>query len=158
MHSSLTSDWTGTSWQEQGFFIWERFWSPLHGAAFSKHRDIVQLLLECGHDCGCKGVALMSAVGNGDVPMMRMLIAHGADVNGEYSGEGRHSRPVEEAIQRGSLEALQLFVQSGANIQDSDLVAAARSGKEVDVLHFLMDLGLEDKDDAALMAAAASVN
>jgi hypothetical protein len=152
----VTQSWYQNTWQEQGFYMWERFWSPLHGAAFSKHRDIVQLLLECGHDCGCKGAALMSAVGNGDVPMMRMLIAHGADVNGEYSGEGRHRRPVEEAIQRGSLEALQLFVQSGANIQDSDLVAAARSGKEVGVLRFLLDLGLKSRDDAALMAAAAS--
>jgi hypothetical protein len=112
----------------------------------------VQLLLECGHDCGCKVKALAEAIG--DPSMMRLLIAHGADVNGEYCVGGRHSRPVEAAIQCGSLEALQLLVQSGARVGAADLLAAARCGGGVAVLPYLLDLGLKHGEDPPLTAAA----
>jgi ankyrin repeat protein len=136
--------------------------SPLCSAAFFRHRDVVQLLLECGHNFGSKNGALLTAVRNGDLPIMQALIAHGADVDQMYGGWGSHSlwvshtRPVEAAIQCGSLAALQLLVQSGARIQKSDLAAAARYGKDLGILQFLMDLGLQDEDDACLLAAAAS--
>jgi hypothetical protein len=101
-------------------------------------------------------MALAEAIRAGDLPMMRLLIAHGADVDGKYSVEGRHSRPVEDAIQHGRPEALQLLVQSGARVGAADLLAAARCGKDVGVLRFLLDLGFEYGDDAPLLAAAAS--
>lgn len=61
--------------------------SPLYLAARGGHMEIVRLLLEHGADpnrseeCASRGRALFAASSREDIPMMKLLIAHGADAD-----------------------------------------------------------------------------
>jgi hypothetical protein len=106
--------WTGLStWQEQGLWVWTRHSSPLKSAAVRGHPSVVQMLLDCGQFCGCKGQALSYAAYHGYLSVMQLLIQHGADVN--YGrANGGCGKPLQQARAGRSLEAVQLLLQSGA--------------------------------------------
>lgn len=70
-------------------------------AAQKGHADVVRLLVKNGADIGSKRTdgttALMDAIGSGNVPTIKLLLANGAAANGARSGmilESTQLRPL----------------------------------------------------------------
>jgi uncharacterized protein len=69
---------------------YRRCFPAIVGAAFGKHKDVAQFLIERGANVNAKmgdTTALMVASYYGDVEMVRLLISNGADVNADRDGE-----------------------------------------------------------------------
>jgi hypothetical protein len=147
-----------STWQEQGAWVWARYCSPLDVAAIYGCVNVVQLLLECGHNCGYKGGALAHASYHGHLSVVRLLIQHGADVNLERAIGSfglKFKYPLRNAIEQGHLEVVKLLLQAGAVADEKPLVLAAAAGRVGIIQHFL-DLGSRDTEDKALVEAAVS--
>ena len=99
-----------------------RGWTPLHLAAHYASPALVNALLAAGSPpservgTGIGRTALHIAVERGSFPVVRVLIAHGANVN-EYSGlENSGRTPLHIAAERGSLPILVALIVANADI------------------------------------------
>ena len=113
--------------------------TPLQQACYSEKADIVSLLIEHGlavdgttHDDRITPLTL-ACWPNTPLSIAQLLINAGADVNG-----GEWSAPLHDAAVGGNIEALDLLIQSGADVNslstdDIDLPAGSTA------LHFAAD-------------------
>ena len=108
--------------------------SPIISGAASGDLETVQFLLDAGAKAGdfpksndpratdiAAGIRtpLMWAAYHNDVPMVRLLLEHGADPNqSTYFGS-----PLSHACWNDSFEAAELLIDNGANVNDRDAVA-----------------------------------
>jgi Ankyrin repeat len=103
--------------------IIERSGSITLAAAVCLNRmvDVKRLLNRASMDD--KQVALMAASFYGMPQIIALLIQSGVDVNG-YIKKGFHSHasPLHQAVYSGSLEAVKILVQAGANLDATDKV------------------------------------
>ncbi|KAI0871781.1 ankyrin repeat domain-containing protein [Hypoxylon argillaceum] len=87
-------------------------------------QNIIQLLLDAGADIHALGDnALYEAVAisnrfPGDSDMVELLLANGADVNGQCNSELGYPRPsiLYKAVQTGSLKLVQILLEHGADV------------------------------------------
>lgn len=99
-------------------------WSPdgftaLHYAAFFNRPAVADYLLKAGASVGAvsrnnmKVMPLHSAVASDAVEVVRLLIAHGADVNARQEDE---FTPLHGAAQSGNLEIVQMLLAANASV------------------------------------------
>lgn len=89
--------------------------TALTGAVASRHRDVVQVLLEAGADpnywYGGGLTPVLEAAANGDIPMLELLAAHG----GEFTGETEQGKTaVSLALESGHADAAEWLRRRGA--------------------------------------------
>ncbi|XP_051684962.1 ankyrin repeat and SOCS box protein 3 isoform X3 [Oryctolagus cuniculus] len=109
----------------------------LHLAASQGHWKIVQILIEAGADPNAttleETTPLFLAVENGQIDVLRLLLRHGANVNGSHSMCGWNS--LHQASFQGNAEIIKLLLKKGANKECQDdfgitpLFVAAQYGK-----------------------------
>ena len=93
--------------------------TPLGFAAFFKHPEAVDVLLEAGADVNLasresmKVAPLASASAAGQYEIAKKLIEHGANVNTRASSD---FTPLHEAAARGQLEFATLLLEHGADV------------------------------------------
>ena len=80
---------------------------PLGTAAFARELESARVLLECGADADGPGeggfAPLHTAAQNGDIELVRLLLAHGADPLRPAATTGRlHSTSLETAATKGA--------------------------------------------------------
>lgn len=109
---------------------YERY-TPLHSAAMGDHRrgDIARELLAHGASVDALAIfgdhkleeatPLMLASMKGNLPMVRVLIAHGADVNARWDRWGQ-TAPLHYAVSHGHVKIVQFLLNHGANINILD--------------------------------------
>jgi ankyrin repeat protein len=102
--------------------LWRRFYSPneptpLQAAVRVCAREIVDLLIKHGADPNLetrKWMAPLSvACQQGDLPIARMLVEHGALVN--PTRKARHPTPIEAAAWHAHEEVVEFLLDSGAD-------------------------------------------
>ena len=120
------------------------FAGDLHEAVRAKDAQRLVLLLEAGQAVDetdfVLGTPLHVAVAQGSVPLAKILISHGADL--EAPSEDRGARAIHLAANFGELEMLNLLLEVGADIEAKDqsgqtpllLAAATNNLKIVTVL------------------------
>ncbi|XP_054431424.1 ankyrin repeat and SOCS box protein 3 isoform X2 [Pteronotus mesoamericanus] len=111
--------------------------SALHFAASRGHWKIVQILLEAGADPNAttleETTPLFLAVENGRIDVLRLLLRHGANVNGSHSMCGWNA--LHQATFQENAEIIKLLLKRGANKECQDdfgitpLFVAAQYGK-----------------------------
>lgn len=85
---------------------------------------------------------LAIACHNGNLELVQLLIAKGADVNGN---SGQHGRPVHRAILRNNLDSLKALVEKGADftschsILGTPLQAACGQDREIEIMEYLVE-------------------
>jgi ankyrin repeat protein len=98
---------------------------------------------------GHPGTPLGQAVGGsnssphytGDrAPLVRFLLEHGADPNGDRNPPGNH---LAQAINRASLEIIELPLQNGAHVTQSGAMHAAAERGRLDALNVLLEHGAD---------------
>lgn len=93
--------------------------TPLHLASFFGHAEIVKMLLEKKVSVNAvaknptKVMPLHSALARGEMPIIEMLVDHGAEIN---ASQQAGYTPLHEAAQSGNLQAAILLLSHGANI------------------------------------------
>ncbi len=91
---------------------------PLHAAASSRSREIVELLAGHGADVNARQhggwTALHAAALNGDVETARVLIAHGADIKARADNQ---QNALDLALTRGHQNVVDLLDQLGASAE-----------------------------------------
>ena len=118
--------------------------TPLRWALLAKQMDVARLLLEHGANPNVKGwdgTLLESAALNGNTEIVKVLLEHGANPN-----SGDRSTPLIRAVQKGSLEIVDLLLTQGA---DSGLATPdgttplheAANGGKLDIAQILVDSG-----------------
>jgi len=121
----------------------------------------VELLLESGADPNqadnVGAMPLMWAMP--DVRKARLLIEHGADVNAKSSNLGRTPLLI-AAGYPGTVNLLELLLAHGADLHARDgadftALAMAMQSADVEVLRFLVDRGLDPKDEVPAGALRA---
>ncbi len=101
--------------------------TPLHLASFFGHTEIVKILLERKAMVNAvaknptKVMPLHSALARGEMPIIELLVTHGADVNATQQGG---FTALHAAAQSGNLQATILLLSHGAKID-----AKAENGK-----------------------------
>ena len=96
---------------------------PLGLACFFDHFDSVEVLLQRGADVNQpaqnaqKVAAIHAAVAARSLPITRLLIEHGADVNAKQQQD---VTPLHAAAHNGSLEIVQLLLEHGADKNATD--------------------------------------
>jgi ankyrin repeat protein len=100
------------SWSADGF-------TALHYAAFFNHPSLAEYLLQAGASVNAvsrnnmKVMPLHSAVATGAVEVVRLLIAHGADVNARQQDE---FTPLHGAAENGNIEIVQMLLAANASV------------------------------------------
>ncbi|MBZ3880416.1 Ankyrin repeat and SOCS box protein 3 [Sciurus carolinensis] len=120
----------------------------LHLAASQGHWKIAQILLEAGADPNAttleETTPLFLAVENGQIDVLRLLLRHGANVNGSHSMCGWNS--LHQASFQENAEIIKLLLKKGANKECQDdfgitpLFVAAQYGK-LESLNILISSG-----------------
>jgi ankyrin repeat protein len=134
-------------------FTANAFAGDLHEAVRANDAKRLVLLLEAGQAVNetdfVLGTPLHAAVAQGSVPLAKILISHGADL--EAPSEDRGARAIHLAANFGDLEMLNLLLDAGADIEAQDqtgqrplLIAAATNNLKV--VKVLLD---RDADNAA---------
>ena len=133
----------------------DRPWTPLYEAVAGGHIAMAEFLLAKGANPNAKGQLHGSpfdkAAENRDLDMLRLLLAHGADVQSESA--------FLYALQSGDRGVVELFLKRGVNVMKPQyLIAAAARSKELTEL--LLDHGARpdafpNNGPSPLMAAAA---
>jgi hypothetical protein len=113
---------------------------------------VVEQLLTRGAE---HGYALALAAKQGHLPVMQLLIQHGADLHYECFSHYGHGQALTTAIKHGQLEAVQLLLQAGVEAGEEALVQAAGL-EDSRIVQLLLDHGIRDTKDRAMIAAAMS--
>jgi len=144
-----------------------RGWTPLIQAAYKGHKDIVQILLECGanidHQANDGWTALMLAARYGHKDVVQILLENGASID-HQSKDGFGNTALMLATKYGYKDIVQILLENGANIDHRDkdgwtaLYYATGNGHK-DIVQILLDNGAninhQDNDGfTALMWAA----
>jgi uncharacterized protein len=101
-----------SAWSADGF-------TALHYAAFFNHPEVATHLVNAGANVGAvsrnnmKVMPLHSAVATGAVEVVRLLIAHGADVNARQQDE---FTPLHGAAENGNIEIVQMLLAANASV------------------------------------------
>ena len=118
--------------------------TPLQWALLANQIDVARLLLKHGANPNVKGwdgTLLESAALNGNTPIVKVLLEHGANPN-----SGDRSTPLIRAVQKGSLEIVDLLLTQGADPSlatpdgTTPLHEAAQGGK-LEIAMRLVDSG-----------------
>ena len=92
-------------------------WTPLHFAARSNRKEIVELLITVGADVNVEAdnglTPLHNAAANADKEVAELLIAEGSDVNAKDIAEWT---PLHYAAGRGNKEVGELLIANGADV------------------------------------------
>ena len=94
--------------------------TPLLVAARDAHTDIVKLLLEAGakvrvEDWVFKGAPIHKATYNGNVEILKMLVAH-PDIDLDIQGPINGYTPLHDALWHGFTECAEILVNAGARL------------------------------------------
>lgn len=113
-------------------------------------REVMQILLDAGFNPNSSvgerhiiNSPLSAASGHGDVELVKLLIAGGAEVNGN-----RFTRPLNRAAGYNFTEVAKVLIDAGADLDveyifgDNPLNLAARAG-HVEVAEILLDAGMD---------------
>ena len=143
-------------------------------AGFEGHEGIVRMLLLAGAPLGLDAELLLTyAASEGFIGIMKLLLAHDVDIN--YANP---DTPLMAAAENGQLEAVQLLLQAGAdvNIQEEDtfdtaLILAARAfviekmGNYIEIVRLLIqahakvdDIDQEEGATPLIIAASEGSN
>lgn len=136
------------------------YMSPLKLAASKNNKNIVDSLIRYGADVKEKGVISFSL---GNVEVLKLLIAHGADVNDNTLN---WRSPLHNAVNLEMLDSADLLIKNGADINDQNnmfkrtpLQDAAVFGKEQSVKWLLehgANLNLTGSDGQTALTLGAS--
>ena len=139
--------------------------TPLSLAAEEGATEIMQILLGPGPDADTSedgedkevaptpsigSEALFTAIENGDVEMVRLLVEAGADVNAAEGFGG--NTPLHEAVEKGDAEMVKILVAAGADVEAegfmsrTPLILAAEEGA-TEIMLIL--LGLDESTDTS---------
>jgi ankyrin repeat protein len=115
-------------------------WTPLRWAAKSNHLKIAEALLAAGVDRNDNS-PLCEAAAQGNQPMVELLLAKGADVNGYW---GLRDTPLSCATRAGKVEIVRFLLGKGASVRKSHglLHEAALYGRR-DVAEILLANGAD---------------
>ena len=96
--------------------FWDRYETALHRAALYRRAEVVRVLLDNGADVnawteGRDGTPLTYAILGGDVGIVKLLLARGANVNAR---DVRGQRGLSLAIRDGKAEIVQVLRDAGA--------------------------------------------
>ena len=129
-------------------------WPALHFAVEAGHRTAAQLWLEAGADVNHADMrngttALMLAVGNRNLDMIRLLLVSGADKDKATTAG---ATPLILAVSGGHLELVRLLLVSGADKDKATRAGVtplflAAAGGHLEMTRLLLDSGA-DKDKA----------
>ncbi|MCG3179217.1 MAG: hypothetical protein BIFFINMI_01550 [Phycisphaerae bacterium] len=112
-------------------------WRPLFAAVGQGRKEIAETLIQHGAQvnvtCSCGGSPLIMAVANKDESMVRMLLAHEANVNLANGG----MTPLHAAVRASAPQLVQLLLDRGADPR-------ARDDQELRPLELAEQLGYED--------------
>ena len=123
----------------------------IHAAAMYGQVDIVETLLLYGFSLEDKTTSIGSrplhiAAQSGNVPMVQLLMGHGAEISAEnHLGE----QPIHLAAKSGLIEVLTILIEGGAVLDYSDsggrqpLHCAAESSDQPSVIDFLVGMGAD---------------
>jgi ankyrin repeat protein len=124
--------------------------TPLFGAVFNKHFDVVGFLVSKGADVNAKGdqnfTPLHLAARYADKEIVRLLLDNCSDVNAQALKGG--GTPLSQAVPQGDLEIIKLLWEHGAKIDLGDvygatpLHVAAFAGKK-EIAQFLVEKGAD---------------
>lgn len=91
--------------------------TPLHLAAFRANEAAARLLPNNGVDINycphSSGTPLFSAVGSGDVSIVRLMIERGADASFKHKYTG--STPLHQAVNSGKIGVIKYFLEVGCD-------------------------------------------
>ena len=138
--------------------------TPLSLACSNGNAPMIELLLKAGADANTTlpegETALMTAANTGNVAALKVLIAHGANVNATENSRGQTA--LMWAVNEGHLDAAQALIEAGADINArskgkfSPMVFAVRGGK-TDIVKLLLAAGANPNDNVAGAAVASGV-
>jgi len=100
-------------------------YSPLHNAATSGNKELVEWLLTQGFDvdmrnqCDCNFTPLHEAAKSGHVEIVECLLSHDADVNAKMSDGGTALHAAAE--QRGSKEVAECLINHGIDVNAENI-------------------------------------
>jgi ankyrin repeat protein len=112
--------------------------------------ETIKTLIEAGEDVNEKERPLVLAAEKGNIDIVKLLLEHGADVNGTESKYG--SAPLHFAAQKGYLDVVKLLLDYGADInqlndQGTTPLHFAAEGGNIDIVKLLLEEGAEDIND-----------
>ncbi|KAI2627703.1 ankyrin repeat-containing domain protein [Hypoxylon sp. NC1633] len=113
-----------------------RYGGTALGTAIQRNRyDIAEILLEAGADPNAserlesrRGTPLRYAVFSQNIPMVQLLLSHGADVNGP--GDEHHGTAIQIAAKRGYLRIALILLEAGADINAAPSSGSGRTALE----------------------------
>jgi ankyrin repeat protein len=123
-------------------------WSPLTDAAFSKHFEIMKLLLESGAKVDApdhRGVTLLVSWGFFDPTVSTILLEAGADPN---AADREGATALMKASSYGLKQAVKILIEHHADINKKDLkgrtaLMHAASGRRADAIAILLENGAD---------------
>ena len=102
--------------------------------AWQRHKEIVEILIKAGADVNQESIdgwtALYLASYNNNIPIIRVLLANGANVN--HKGKN----PLSAASKMGNLDVMKLLISNGAELTD-ELYEDAIDGGHIQVIKYL---------------------
>ncbi|OQY40357.1 MAG: hypothetical protein B6229_02025 [Spirochaetaceae bacterium 4572_7] len=111
-------------------------------------QDVVQNYIDAGYTSSCrnsKGVPMLClAVRSNHIDIIKYLIDNGADINA--ISDDRHNTPIMDAASKGLLDAIQILVNEGADLEcqskngQTALILAVGHG-DVEVSNYLLSVG-----------------
>lgn len=120
--------------------------SALLKAAGSNQVAIASELIAKGADVNAfKGEGpIIAAVKNKDLPMAKLLVKHGADINAKKKFK---DAPLDIAAENGDIDMMRFLIKSGAKLNTGSfgggpLTSAANNGK-VEMVRLLLELGVD---------------
>ncbi|KAN0141733.1 Ankyrin repeat-containing domain protein [Lactarius tabidus] len=139
---------------------------PLYFAASYGFSSLVERLIakrpQAINFCGRRGTPLHSSVRGGHIGVVKLLLAHGADIN---SRSADNSTPLHIALQKGHLEIAKWLLKSGADVDSQEkcdltpLHLAASQG-QADICRILLknnaDVHMHDNKENTPFHLAAS--
>ncbi|KAF8854495.1 FabD/lysophospholipase-like protein [Acephala macrosclerotiorum] len=123
---------------------------PIYIAAFQKHNEILQLLLQRGakvdaigdNECG---TALQAAIRSDNEEGMEVLLMAGANPNAK--GSRGNGSPLQEAAKRGHINLLETLILAGADVNENSgngtALDAAAPQQNRQMIRILIDAGAD---------------
>ncbi|KAJ7806548.1 ankyrin repeat-containing domain protein [Mycena olivaceomarginata] len=124
--------------------------TPLHCAASAGNQETASLLLAAGADvaatCGCDAYQpLHLASLKEDLPMMTLLLDHGAPIDTCFGYDGCRETALHNACWIGHIPMVELLLARGANIEcyghNGSALGFAVANRQLEVVRLLLDRG-----------------